>query len=518
VSAVIGGNVPASALASEIKQDLKTEVAPDITVAKLFVMGAALISLYVDQSFGGSYTTIQSYAGGSLGMSVDELSWATIGYNACYWPILLLTPWLIGKLGRRSIFTAGHALFAIVSLFLALTASMHGFIIGRCIQGFAQGTFFVCSVATVLTLFPPKYRGIAFAIFSVTSLSGAASGAFVGGWFIDHEYWRGVFVLYGALTLVAGIVVATLLEAPGPQKNVTSDWTGVSVFFVACFAFNYVTAYGERRDWLADGWIVFYIGLFVVAITAFVLRELKLGEKAFIRLNLFGTGNLAVGSALGFGLGAPLFGANEFLIYAQTQLGLPPSTAGALLTLRILAILFVAPTAVLLVNAGKIDVKIPVALGFVFVPASYALLSMQTTYASNFWTFAFALVLSGAGFACLFSPIANVTVRSLPPPLSPQGIAIFKLMLLLGGSIGSTALTVLYDHSYDEFLSLLAGHATMRHLTQIGLPAIPPAAYSGLVKAQAAVLAYADNSKWVAFSALFNIPLIFLLKPPPKNA
>jgi hypothetical protein len=64
----------------------------------------------------------------------------------------------------------------------------------------------------------------------------------------------------------------------------------------------------------------------------------------------------------------------------------------------------------------------------------------------------------------------------------------------------------------------LAGHATMRHLTQIGLPAIPPAAYSGLVKAQAAVLAYADNSKWVAFSALFNIPLIFLLKPPPKNA
>ena len=518
MSAVIGGNASGNSLTGEIKQELATQVAPDITVGKLLVMGAALISLYVDQSFGGAYGTIQNYAAGSLGMSVDELSWATIGYNACYWPVLLLTPWLIGRFGRRSVFGVGHALFALMSLYLALTASMHGFMIGRCLQGFAQGTFFVCSVATVLTLFPPKYRGIAFAIFSVTSLSGAASGSFLGGWFIDHEYWRGVFALYAAFTLFAGAIVSTLLEAPGPQKQVRSDWTGVAIFFLACFGFNYVAAYGERRDWFADGWIVANACLFVVAMTTFVLHELRLGEKAFIRLNLFGTGNLAVGSALGFGLGAPLFGANEFLVYAQTQLGLPPSTAGGLLLLRIVAIVFVAPTAVLLVNAGKIDVKIPVALGFIFVPASYALLSMQTTYASNFWTFAFALVLSGAGFACLFSPIANVTVRSLPPPLSPQGIAIFKLMLLLGGTIGSTALTVIYDHSYASFLSLLAGHATMHHLAQIGAPAVPPGAFSALVKAQAAVLAYADNSKWVAISALFNIPLIFLLKPPPKSA
>lgn len=480
-------------------------------------MAAALVSLYVDQSFGGAYATLQSYAGGTLGMSSDELSWATIAYNAPYYTTIVLTPWLVGRFGRRQVFGAGHAAFAVVSLFLALTTSMHGFIIGRGLQGLAQGTFFVCSVATVLTLFPLKYRGYAFAIFSVVSLSGAASGAFVGGWFIDHEHWRGVFIMYAALTAAAGTIVAVLLEAPGPQKNVSSDWTGVAFAFVAFFAFQYVSAYGERRDWFADGWIVAFTVLFVVAIVTFVLWELRLGEHAFIRLNLFATGNLAVGSALGFGLGAPLFGANEFLIYAQQQLGLPPSTAGALLALRIISIVLVAPTAVLLVNAGKIDVKSPVALGFVFVPASYALLSMQTTFASNFWTFAFALVLSGAGFACLFSPIANVTVRSLPPPLSGQGIAIFKLMLLLGGSMAGTGLAVLFDHSYDRYLSLLAGRATLHHLSQIGLHTMPTAAYAGLVKGQAAVLAYADNSKWVAFLALANIPLIFLLKPPPKN-
>ncbi len=512
-----GAASPAGAVAAEVEHELKLEVADGITVGKLLVMAAALVSLFVDQSFGAVYAAIQNYAGGSLGASADELSWTNIGFNSCYYTVILMTPWLIRKVGRRGIFGAGHVFFAVVSLYLSVTTSLHEFIIGRCIEGIAQGTFFVCSVATVLTLCPPKYRGIAFSVFSVTSLSAAASGSFVGGWFIDHESWRGALMLYAVLAVFAGTIVALLLEAPGPEKDVPSDWVGIGFVFLAFFGFQFVSAYGERRDWLADGWIVTYSLLCAGSFIAFVFWELRRGERAFIRLSLFKTGNLAVGSALGFGLGAPLFGANEFLLYAQTQLGFPPATAGALLMLRIIAIVFVAPTAVLLVNADKINVKLPVALGFVFVPASYALLGMQTTYVSHFWTFGFALILSGAGFACLFSPIANVTVRSLPPALSPQGLAIFKLVLLLGGSIAATALGVLYDHSFDTYLSLLAGSATLRHLSEVGLQSMPAQAYSGLVQAQAAVLAYADNSKWVALASLLNIPLIFLLKPPPKN-
>jgi hypothetical protein len=74
------------------------------------------------------------------------------------------------------------------------------------------------------------------------------------------------------------------------------------------------------------------------------------------------------------------------------------------------------------VNADKIDVRVPVAVGFLIVPASYALLAMQTTSQSEFATFAPAIVLSGAGFACLFSPIANVMVRSLPEEVRAEGI------------------------------------------------------------------------------------------------
>ncbi len=498
---------------SPIVGTLATEVADGITVRKLLVMGAALISLFIDQSFSGVFGTIAPYATGTLGASTDEFTWATIDYNACYYTLILLTPWLVGRFGRRSVFAAGHVFFGLTSIALSTTTNVDFFLAGRAVQGIAQGTFFVCSVATVLTLFPPKYRGYAFAIFSVTSLSAAASGAFIGGWFIDHTYWQNVFGLYALMAIVAGVIVALLLEAPPGNDGVKEDWIGVALAFVAFFGYNYVTQYGERRDWLWDGWIDFWSVAATLSLAAFVLWELRLRDRAFIRLRLFKIRNLALGSILGFSLGAPLFGANEFLSYAQTILGYPPSTAGALLTLRIVAIVFVAPAAVLLVNADKIDVKVPVILGFTLVPVSYIMLALTTTFESNVGTFTLALILSGAGFACLFSPIANVTIRSLPPVFSSQGIAIFKMVLLLGGSIAAALLQVLFDHDSTSYATLLTGRADLQHLAGIGATHLPPG-FGSYVASQAAVLAFADNSKWIALASLVTVPLVFFLEKP----
>jgi DHA2 family multidrug resistance protein len=500
-----------------VRPFLQTELAEGVSYGKILVMFAALVSLFVDQSFGGVYQSIQSYAGGSLGASADELPWTSIGYNTFYYVFILLTPWLVNRFGRKGVFGVGHLTFGGLSLYLATTTSLHGFMLGRCFQGLAQGTFFVCSVVTVLTLFPAKLRGIAFSIFSVISLSGAASGTFIGGWFIDHAYWRGAFVLYALFATFAGLVIATLLEAPGAKKTARFDVPGIMFAFAAFFGFHYVLSFGERRDWFWSPDIMAFSLVSAAGFAGFIWRELCEDRCGFIQLRLFHIRNLAVASVLGFGLGVPLFGANLFVQYTQTILGFPPSAAGALLTLRILAIAFVAPAAVLLVNADKIDGRVPVAIGFVLVPISYAMLALQTTPESDFTTFALAIVISGAGFACLFSPIANVMVRSLPEDVRAEGVAIFKLVLLLGGSVATTALSVVYDHSFAFFQSLLAGQATLRHFAHLGIMR-PSASLLAVVAQQAQVLAYADSSKVVALATLINLPLVALLRKPTPTA
>jgi DHA2 family multidrug resistance protein len=373
-------------------------------------------------------------------------------------------------------------------------------------------------VITVLTLFPARLRGIAFSVFSVTSLSGAASGAFIGGWFIDHAYWRGAFVLYAMFAIFAGLVIVMLLEAPGPKQTARFDLPGILFVVPAFLGFHYVLSFGERRDWIWSPDIVIFGLMAVAGFAGFIWRELCEDRCGFIQLRLFNIRNLAVASVLGFGLGVPLFGANLFVEYAQTILGFPPSTAGVLLLLRIPAIVLVAPIAVLLVNADKLDVRVPVAIGFILVPIAYAMLALQITFESNLTTFALALAISGAGFACLFSPIANVMVRSLPEGVRAEGIAIFKIVLLLGGSVATAGLSVVYDHSLAGFQTVLAGEATLRHLLEAGIAQPNAAVLSATVAQQAAVLAYAENSKVVALATLVCLPLALLLRKPAPPA
>jgi MFS transporter, DHA2 family, multidrug resistance protein len=491
----------------------RIELVQGVSIGNVFVMLAALISLFVDQSFGSVFQSIQNYVGGSLGASADELPWTSIGFNTFYWVMILLTPWLIDRFGRKVVFGVGHLTFGFLTLLLAVTTSLSAFNVGRCFQGMAQGTFFVCAVATVLTLFPPRLRGIAFSFFSVVSLSGVAAGPFIGGWFLDHAHWRDAFVLYALLAVFAGTVIFALLEAPGRRWTGRFDVPGIAFAFLAFFCFEYASSFGERRDWLPSPDIVWSCLLSAVGFAGFIWRELCEDRCGFIQLRLFNIRNLAVGSVLGFGLGVPLYGANLFLQYAQTSLALPPSTAGALLTLRIPAILIVAPLVVMLVNSDRLDVRVPVTIGFLLVPLSYALLAIQTTSGSDFTTFVFALIISGAAFACLFSPIANVLVRSLSTDVRAEGIAIFKMVLLLGGSVAATGLVVIFDHSAAWFQSLLASDATLRRLVPLGF--VPPVlTLASLVQQEAAVLAYADNSKVVALLSLLNLPLIFLLRKP----
>src|SRR5271156_2994206 len=292
-----------------VRPFLQTELAEGVTVGKLIVMLAALTSLFIDQSFGGAFQAIQGYVGGTLGASADELPWTSIGYNTFYYVLILLTPWLIDRFGRRAVFGAGHVMFGALSLYLAHAASLHAFIIGRCFQGLAQGTFFVASVLTVLTLFPAKLRGIAFSIFSVTSLSGAAMGSFVGGWFIDHAYWRGGVDLYAVFAVFAAIVISPLLEAPGPKRTARFDVPGIVFAFSAFFSLQYVLAFGERRDWLWSPDIVAFSLVCIAGFAGFIWRELCENQCGFIQLRLFNIRNLSVASVLGFGLGVPLLGA-----------------------------------------------------------------------------------------------------------------------------------------------------------------------------------------------------------------
>jgi DHA2 family multidrug resistance protein len=480
------------------------------------VAGACLISVFLDQGTGGAVTAVTPYMQGTLGASADEGPWLTITYNTIYYLSLISSAWMIGRFGRRQVWIAGHATYAVACLGCALTPDFHAVVLWRALQGAGQGTFFVCAVMTILRVFPPNIAFVGFSIFALTSLSGPAAGPAIGGWFVDENAWQGLFLLLGGLATIASALVASVLRDPpesGPLPQL--DALGLVLAFFHYFTFHYVAQFGERRDWLWAGDIRWFLICFVFFTGGFVWWELFGTDHPFIKMRLFEVHNLRWGALLGFILGVPLFGASVFLQYLQTGLGFTPSLAGGLLATRIGAILLFVPFVAYSLNRRLFDPRYMIVTGFFLVFLSYWLQYAGTTYTADFRTFVVSVVISGAGFALLFSPIASTVLTSIPPEDFTRGVAIFKLTLTTGGAVASTALGVLVDHRNAYHLSAIAGSiASATPAVQSFLHLGSQRTLASLATVQSQILAYADTAQYTAIVVLCAAPLALILRPP----
>jgi DHA2 family multidrug resistance protein len=474
---------------------------------RALIVASALFAVLVDQSLSGAFSQALPYVQGELGAAPDEASWLTIGYNVCYYLSIITTPWLVCRFGRRTVFAAGLATMGLASLLCAAATSYESLAILRGFEGIGQGTLFTSAALTILTIFPPASVKWGFAMFSACSLSGPALGPLFGGTFADEASWRAFFAVVGVLALFATLPIAFFLAPAEDAPTMPFDPIGFTLLACHFATYHYIIAYGERRDWLWEP-SIFYGGIvFVITSAAFIAWELIGTNRPFIKLRLFREHNLQIGAILGMALGIPLFGATIFLQYLQNQLHFTPELAGSLLALRVIAIVVTVPFTSLILSSGKVDVRYLIVAGFVLVAGSYAYLGENTTSISDFGTFALAMVISGFGFALLFSPIAFTVLNSIPKTDLLRGAAIFKLSLTTGGSLASTALAVLVDHRGASHLATLASGATT------GSASIHASQLAALVASQASVLAYGDSNKWTAVAVVLTVPLALLLRP-----
>jgi MFS transporter, DHA2 family, multidrug resistance protein len=479
---------------------------------------ACLISVFLDQATGSMTQALQPYMEGTAGASVDEGTWLAISYNTCYYLSLIASPWMISRFGRRPVWVWGHALFAATSLGIAASqSSLDGMVALRAVQGLGQGTFFVCAVMTVFTVFPLAIRWIGFAVFATSSLSGPAAASSIGGFFVDSNDWPLAFVAIALLaTLASGLVAFGLKDPPREGEATRLDTIGIALAFVHYFTYHYVSQFGERRDWFGDPGIIAMTALFAVATVAFFGWELRTSWP-FIPVSLFAKShNLRWGSFLGFILGVPLFGGNIILQYLETQLGFTPTLAGEELLLRITTIVLVVPFVAYALPRRLVDPRVMIIVGFVLVAGSYSIEYLGTTATADFGTFAGAFVMQGAGFSLLFSPIASTVLSSIPPEDFTRGVAIFKLSLATGGSFAATMFGVVIDHRAALHLTQIADGMTLAN------PGLQSYLFSGgkagvlptLAASQSQILAYADAALYTAILVLCVAPLALVLRPP----
>src|SRR5215475_3270642 len=173
----------------------------------LMVLGGALCLDALDVSMVGvALPSIRT----ALGLSTSSLQWIVSGYVLGYGGFLLLGGRAADLLGRRRVFLAAVAVFAVVSLAGGLASTAGLLIAARFVKGVAAAFTAPASMSLLTTTFPEgPMRNRAFSVYTVFGASGFSLGLVLSG-LLTEVGWRWTMLVpapVAAVVLVAGILL-----------------------------------------------------------------------------------------------------------------------------------------------------------------------------------------------------------------------------------------------------------------------------------------------------------------------
>ncbi|MEA2553455.1 MAG: hypothetical protein QOJ65_1631, partial [Fimbriimonadaceae bacterium] len=131
----------------------------------------------------------------SFNASLAAMQWVVNGYTLMLGALILVGGSLGDHLGRRRIFMAGVALFAVASVLCGLAPSAGVLIAARIVQGIGGALLVPGSLAIITAAFDEQERPQAIGVWASGSAISTALGPILGGWLVDNVSWRAGFYI-----------------------------------------------------------------------------------------------------------------------------------------------------------------------------------------------------------------------------------------------------------------------------------------------------------------------------------
>jgi Arabinose efflux permease len=199
-------------------------------IVKRVVLLIAALSSFITPFDGSAVNIALPSIENEFLINAITLSWVSTAYLLS--SAVFLVPF--GKFGdyfgRKRLFIAGIALFAVSSLLVSLSMSPEMLIAMRFIQGIGSAMIFGTSMAILTAVFQPGERGRAIGISIMAVYLGLSLGPVLGGYMTAYLGWRSIFLINVPLGVIIIILTTSLLKDEWREEGGSFDLKGSVIY------------------------------------------------------------------------------------------------------------------------------------------------------------------------------------------------------------------------------------------------------------------------------------------------
>jgi DHA2 family multidrug resistance protein len=396
---------------------------------------------------------------GNLGTSTEQGTWIITAFAVSAAISVPLTGWLMRRFGVVRTFITSILAFTLASVLCGLAWNLTSIVAFRVLQGAVSGPIIPGSQALLMALFPPARKGLALAIWSMTTLIAPICGPLLGGWISDNASWPWIFYINIPVGIFVAIVCWTYLsKRETPTQKVPIDKLGLALLVVWVGSLQIMLDKGKDEDWFSSPFIIVLAVVAVVGLIAWLIWELT-EKNPIVDLSFFRNRNFTL-ALIPMCLGYAVFFGNIVLtpLWMQTQLGYTATWAGLAAAPGGVVAVLISPFVGRYI--GKSDARWIATVAFIAFAVSYWMRSRLTT-SSAFIDFVIPQMVMGIAMGTFFIAILAITFDGIPGPKVPSASGLAVFLRTLAGSFATSITTTFWDRREAWHQSHLAGASSI---------------------------------------------------------
>ena len=354
--------------------------------------------------------------------------------------------------GRRPVYLASVALFAIGSLCIAAAPSFDQLLIGRAIQGIGAGGIAPVASAVIGDVFTAERRGRILGLIGATHGMAFVLGPPLATVLTSTLGWRWLFLVNIPVALVVlwlgsrSLPHQRTLAAPGPI-----DLAGITVtlLFLLCLVMGISRLPDSATGMLLWPWFLAASGVLLAALVFIEKRQ----AQALVPIELFSNRQLSCAYVLTLGVGFSMGGIVFLTSIATLAYGVGVEHAGLALLPLVLCSMVGSMAAGRLLN--RLGARKMVIFGFSLLTLGYLQSAVPQT---GFVAFLAASVLLGIGLGVVVSgALRTIAIDEAPPHLRGTAQGLINIFNAVGTLLAVTCISAIADLDGGELRGF--GHA-----------------------------------------------------------